>query len=226
MFPLKRSALRFLPIVPLLMVFCVLPAIAQEPAVAEPRVGILKVRPRQVNFRKLNLAKRSVRSRYIWVTNKGKSDLHVSFGSASLPFKIACSCQEVTIPPRKSARAIVAFEPDQAGLYSDVFTINSDGANGRSSYTLVLKGSAFGEPPSSSASLSGVVVARQHPIADATVNLYGMGDDLDGSDTNLIATTATDSDGTFRFGRVYCANPATQVCRGVLGRYCRGMFLT
>src|SRR5260370_38576008 len=94
----ERLTLQFLAIVPFLMGFGVLSATAQQPALNESRVGILKVRPRQVNFRKLNLAKRSVRSRYVWVSNKGKSDLQVSFGSAKLPFKIACSCQEVTIP--------------------------------------------------------------------------------------------------------------------------------
>lgn len=207
----RRSFFRVLIIVVLLATFGIHAVGAADPAVGEARVGVLKVTPHKVNFKKLNLAKRSMRSKYIWVTNKGKGDLTVTFGSAELPFKIACSCQQVTIPPGRTARAIVAFAPDSAGVYSDTFIINSDAGKGESSYRLALHGRAFGSPPQSAVSVSGALKTNENPVANATVNLYGIGESLDGSDSALIATASTDSEGSFHFSRVYCANPSAQV---------------
>ena len=76
----RRSFFRVLIIVVLLATFGIHAVGAAVPAVGEARVGVLKVTPHKVNFKKLNLAKRSMRSKYIWVTNKGKGDLTVTFG--------------------------------------------------------------------------------------------------------------------------------------------------
>lgn len=118
---------------------------------------------------------------------------------------------------RTGGRVIIAFEPDQAGRYTDMFSIDSDAGKGNASLVLNLKGLATGKPSFSSVSISGAVTASQAPVANATVNLYAAGEERDGNETDLISSTVTDSQGRLRFPRVYCANSNAQVYAVAIG---------
>lgn len=189
-----------------------LPAMAQQATPdAASRPSRLSVSPKRLNFAKLNLAKRSAKSKYVRVTNKGNSDLHVSFGSTTAPFAVACSCTQVTLPPHKSVSALIAFQPNQDGTYSGTFDISSDAGKGPASVVLNLKGTAVGTPPASASSVLGAVTGGDQPLSNATVNLFAAGDDQSRSDATLLGTTTTDSQGQFKFVQVQCPAPGSQV---------------
>ncbi len=173
--------------------------------------GTLKVQPAKVVNFKVNLKKNSAASRYLNVYNTGNGNLDVTFGNATAPFDVACSCTKVTIAPHSGVRAVMAFKPTAAGTFTETFHIDSDASKGNAHVVVTLRGVATGTPRSSSASVSGSVTAGQTPVANAKVNLFAAGDNSGSSDTTLIGTTTANSEGQFQLSRVYCANPNAQV---------------
>jgi hypothetical protein len=176
-----------------------------------PAVSRLKVKPGKVNFGKLNLAKQSAKTKYLYVYNNGTADLNVDFGDVGAPFAIACSCSHVTIPPHGTIRAVMAFQPTTDGVFSETFEIKTDAGKGPANMVLTLKGKAVGTPPGSGTAVSGVVSENQNTIANATVNLYVAADDQTGQGSGLLSSTSTNSEGRFAFAQVHCPDPGAQV---------------
>jgi hypothetical protein len=204
----KRSSLSALAVAGLTWLAALSPSFAQDAvSLQKPAVGVIRVKPKAVVKFKLNLSKKSAATRFLYVFNKGKADLHVKFGDASAPFDVACSCRNDTIHPGGSVRAVMAFQPKQAGTYSEDFAIDSDTGKGKTHIVLTLKGVATGALPTSTASVSGEVSVAGSPMAGATVNLYAAGEDPDGSDTSLISSARSDAKGRFQFAKVHCSNP-------------------
>lgn len=184
--------------------------------------GRLKVRPGKVINFKVNLNKNSAASKYLYVYNTGNAPLTVIFGNATAPFDVACSCTKDTIPPHQMVRAVMAFKPTGTGTFTQGFNVDSDATKGKANLVITLKGVATGQAPSASSSISGVVSAGTTPIANAKVNLFAAGDDSGSSDTTLVSTTTTNSNGEFELTRVYCANPDAQLYAVATGGAARG----
>jgi hypothetical protein len=142
------------------------PDIKQQAAVSK-----LGVSPKNRNFNKINLARKTLtETKSFTISDSGSLALSVTVAApvGSQFFTITPGQGTAVIQPKGTATVTVEFAPTTSGSFSATIAISSDATSGNSSQTIKVNGSAKNSLPTVTATPTTTATSRATPTATAT----------------------------------------------------------